>query len=166
LAAKQLNARERDAAKKKPAANNVADQVVKARMFTENFGGINDFQVMHLKYWSRLALPHCHDVEIGVALPSMETTRSDDGSRAGTTDVFKDENRVEFRGLTNAKAPRNADKIYRALHRSIGDLLGKHFDFAIIINGEKMFSRSGQKRKGANVQGIIDRLKTEAENVA
>jgi hypothetical protein len=151
---------------KKPADRALAEQVVKARMFTENFGGINDFQVMHLKYWSRVALAHCHDVEVAVALPSLETVKSDDGSRAGTVDTLNDESRVEFRGLTNARPPRNSDKVYRALYRSIGDLLGKHFDFAVVINGQKMFSRSGRKRDGGNVKAIIERLKQEAANVS
>lgn len=154
------------ASRKKTAVNNVADQVVKARMFTENFGGITDFQVMHLKYWSRIALAHCHDVEIAVALPSLETSRSDDGSRAGTVDTLNDESRVEFRGLTNARAPKNSNRVYAALYRSIGDLLGKHFDFVVVINGQKMFSRTGKKRDSSKVKNIIERLKQEAADVA
>lgn len=145
--------------------NPIAEQVVKSRMFTENFGGINDFQVMHLKYWSRLALAHCHDVEVAVALPHLDTESKNDGTSA-TVDTFCDESRVEFRGLTNARPPKNIDKVYQALYRSIGDLLGKHFDFVVIINGEKMFSRTGKKREGSNVKGVIKRLKQEAANAA
>jgi len=150
---------------KKTQELSTAEQVVKARMFTENFGGINDFQVMHLKYWSRLALAHCHDVEVAVALPHLETESANDGT-SGTVDTLHDESRVEFRGLTNARPPKNADKVFRALHRSIGDLMGKHFDFVVIINGQKMFSRSGKKRDGSKVKAIIKRLKQEAANAA
>lgn len=126
------------------------------RALTQELGVIHEAQAFQLKRWGQLALPHCHDVEIGVQLPHLKEEMDTDGV---VKDFLVETNKVEFRGIAAERPPKNLKALMAGLDRSVRSLLGNYFDVGVRINGVAIFVKKGSPKPKTDMKKLITRLR-------
>lgn len=115
--------------------SSVWEQLMTLRGMTESTGAIHEAQILQLKYWIRLAVPHA------VKYADMEISVPDED---GTNDkivryhVQLPDPQKKWLGLkVEDGAPKNFSELLQGLIRSVHDLLGPDWKVEI-YNGDKI----------------------------
>ncbi len=97
---------------------------------TETTGILHDAQVLQLKVWPRLAMPHATSVQIGWSA-SKRT--------------------VEFTAkLGKDKAPKDLVKRLKGLDDSVKGMLGRDVTVVVKVGTKSIFASAGKKKKSSD----------------
>jgi hypothetical protein len=125
------------------------EQLLELKAVTAETGTVHEAQVLQLKLWGFLALPHVQasEMSLAVGLPHM------DGEEA------RELYRVEYRVKSDARPPRNLKKLLNGLARSVKKLLGDYFTVAVLVNGKTIFLSKGERKVKTTFKQIAARMK-------
>jgi hypothetical protein len=101
-------------------------QLLALRAITQTTGALHEGQVVNMKYWIRIAVPHSTGAEIAYYQKERDEK----------TGEITQQPTIEFRVvLGKAKPPKDLKKRLAGLNRSVKDLLGP--DFAVRVKSGK-----------------------------
>lgn len=110
-------------------------QLLALRAVTQNTGALHEGQVVQLKYWPRIAIPHSTACEIAY----FQKERNEAG-------VVTRHPVIEFRmTLGKSKPPKNLKSRLAGLSRSVKDLLGPDFGVRVKVGAKVIYQSKGKK---------------------
>jgi hypothetical protein len=110
------------------------DQLMALRAITQTTGILHEAQIIQLRYWPRIAIPHSISCE--VAYFQKEINEEGEVTQVPT---------IEFRPvLSKAKPPKDLKKRLAGLNRSVKDLLGPNFTVKVKLGKKIIFTSKGK----------------------
>jgi hypothetical protein len=103
--------------------NDTYTQLMMLRGLTKTTGMLHEAQVLQLKHWPRIAIPHSTYSEFGFS---------------------HEKHVVEFRVKTKGKAPKDLKLRLGGLAESVRDLLGPEYTVRVKDGKKKLFESKGQ----------------------
>lgn len=111
------------------------DQLMALRAVTQTTGVLHEAQVLQLRYWPRIALPHSTSCEIAYFQKEKDEV----------TGALTQRPTIEFRVvLGKAKPPKDLKKRLAGLSRSVKDLLGPDFTVRVKTGKKTIYTSKGK----------------------